>query len=97
MARPVVRVHLNSPWRAHLADHAGHCIRHHRQQATDYLFAELPGFKKQAVSPRPSRRCAGLLLGTEIGHNGWQVVAWCLGLTVLGYLWSTSLFNRDPK
>ncbi|MEU5022705.1 ABC transporter permease [Streptomyces milbemycinicus] len=39
----------------------------------------------------------GLLLGTEIGHNGWLAVAWCVGLTVLGYFWSMSLFNRDPK
>ncbi|MFH9615155.1 ABC transporter permease [Streptomyces pratensis] len=39
----------------------------------------------------------GLLLGTEIGHNGWLAVAWCLGLTVLGYLWSTSKFGQDPK
>ncbi|MCX5365676.1 ABC transporter permease [Streptomyces sp. NBC_00124] len=39
----------------------------------------------------------GLLLGTEIGHNGWLAVAWCLGLTVLGYFWSKSLFDRDPK
>ncbi|KOG23746.1 ABC transporter permease, partial [Streptomyces viridochromogenes] len=30
----------------------------------------------------------GLLLGTEIGHNGWLAVAWCLGLTALGYFWS---------
>ncbi|MEU9254952.1 ABC transporter permease [Streptomyces sp. NPDC048270] len=39
----------------------------------------------------------GLLLGTEIGHNGWLAVAWCLGLALLGYLWSTSLFGRDPR
>ena len=39
----------------------------------------------------------GLLLGSEIGHNGWLAVVWCLGLTVLGYTWSTSKFNRDPK
>ncbi|MEU4218530.1 ABC transporter permease [Actinoplanes sp. NPDC026623] len=39
----------------------------------------------------------GLLLGTEIGRNGWLTVAWCVGLTVLGYFWSTSTFNRDPK
>lgn len=39
----------------------------------------------------------GLLLGTEIGHNGWLAVAWCLGLTVLGYLWSKAAFDRDPK
>ncbi|KUN94020.1 ABC transporter permease [Streptomyces caeruleatus] len=39
----------------------------------------------------------GLLLGTEIGHNGWLAVAWCLALTTLGYFWSKSVFNRDPK
>ncbi|MFF1560524.1 ABC transporter permease [Streptomyces sp. NPDC058279] len=39
----------------------------------------------------------GLLLGTEIGHNGWLAVAWCVALTVLGYFWSTSKFNSDRK
>ncbi|MET7608720.1 ABC transporter permease [Streptomyces avermitilis] len=38
----------------------------------------------------------GLLLGTEIGNNGWIALAWCLGLTVLGYRWSKAQFNRDP-
>ncbi|MCX5412282.1 ABC transporter permease [Streptomyces sp. NBC_00059] len=39
----------------------------------------------------------GLLLGTEIGHNGWLAVAWSVGLAVLGYRWSTSKFSDDPK
>ncbi|MFE2027378.1 ABC transporter permease [Streptomyces hygroscopicus] len=39
----------------------------------------------------------GLLLGSEIGDNGWIAIVWCLGLTVLGYFWSASLFKRDPK
>ncbi|MFC8668843.1 ABC transporter permease [Streptomyces sp. NPDC057199] len=39
----------------------------------------------------------GLLLGTEIGHNGWLAIAWSLGLAVLGYFWSTAKFNSDPK
>ncbi|MFF2190846.1 ABC transporter permease [Streptomyces sp. NPDC058155] len=39
----------------------------------------------------------GLLLGTEIGNNGWLVIGWCLGLAMLGYLWSSSVFNRDQK
>ncbi|QHY95898.1 Daunorubicin/doxorubicin resistance ABC transporter permease protein DrrB [Streptomyces sp. S4.7] len=39
----------------------------------------------------------GLLLGTEIGNSGWLALAWCLGLAVLGYFWSTSKFNSDPK
>ncbi|MFJ6780908.1 ABC transporter permease [Streptomyces yangpuensis] len=39
----------------------------------------------------------GLLLGTEIGNNGWLALAWCLGLAVLGYRWSASKFGQDPK
>ncbi|MGT2532959.1 ABC transporter permease [Streptomyces nojiriensis] len=39
----------------------------------------------------------GLLLGSEIGNNGWLAVAWCTGLTVLGYFWSASKFNADPR
>ncbi|MFJ8660538.1 ABC transporter permease [Streptomyces sp. NPDC093795] len=39
----------------------------------------------------------GLLLGTEIGHNGWLAVGWCLALITLGYFWSKALYNRDPK
>ncbi|MGW1274069.1 ABC transporter permease [Streptomyces sp. NPDC002491] len=39
----------------------------------------------------------GLLLGTEIGDNGWIAIAWCIGLIVLGHRWSTAQFNRDPK
>ncbi|WP_228924417.1 ABC transporter permease [Streptomyces sp. DH7] len=39
----------------------------------------------------------GLLLGTEIGHNGWLAVAWSLGLVLLGYFWATSKFGQDPR
>ncbi|MCX4722474.1 ABC transporter permease [Streptomyces sp. NPDC090052] len=39
----------------------------------------------------------GLLLGSEIGYNGWLTVAWCVGLAVLGYYWSKSLFNRETR
>ena len=39
----------------------------------------------------------GLLLGSEIGYNGWLALAWCLALTLLGYRWSKAAFNRDPK
>ncbi|MFK0049459.1 ABC transporter permease [Streptomyces sp. NPDC090741] len=39
----------------------------------------------------------GLLLGTQIGNNGWLALGWCLALSVLGYFWSKAVFNRDPK
>ncbi|MFI7010367.1 ABC transporter permease [Streptomyces sp. NPDC050145] len=39
----------------------------------------------------------GLLQGTEIGHNGWLAVGWCLGLAVLGYFWSAAKFQGEPQ
>ncbi|MFI9809660.1 ABC transporter permease [Streptomyces sp. NPDC052301] len=40
----------------------------------------------------------GLLLGSGIGtKNAVLAVGWCVGLTVLGYLWSKAQFNREPK
>ncbi|MEE4489531.1 ABC transporter permease [Streptomyces sp. NPDC050529] len=39
----------------------------------------------------------GLLLGTEIGNNGWIAIGWCVVLVALGYRWSMAQFNRDPK
>jgi ABC-2 type transport system permease protein len=61
----------------------------------------MPGWFQPIAEYQPftpaTETLRGLLLGTEIGNNGWLTVAWCLGLTVLGYLWSTSKFNRDPR
>ncbi|MFI6004447.1 ABC transporter permease [Streptomyces sp. NPDC051366] len=39
----------------------------------------------------------GLLLGTEIGYNGWLALGWSIALIALGYRWSTASFNLDPK
>ncbi|MFJ5922510.1 ABC transporter permease [Kitasatospora sp. NPDC092948] len=39
----------------------------------------------------------GLLLGTPIGDNWWIALLWCAALTVLGYVWSRSQFDREPK
>ncbi|MER6203798.1 ABC transporter permease [Streptomyces sp. NPDC001586] len=39
----------------------------------------------------------GLLLGTEIGNNGWIAIGWCVALIALGYRWSMARFNRDPE
>ncbi|WP_371476932.1 ABC transporter permease [Kitasatospora sp. NBC_00315] len=39
----------------------------------------------------------GLLLGSGIGINGWLTVAWCVALATIGYFWTTSTFNRDPR
>jgi ABC-2 type transport system permease protein len=39
----------------------------------------------------------GLLLGTAIGNNAALSVAWCAGLSLVGFLWSRKLYNRDPS
>ncbi|WP_367321839.1 ABC transporter permease [Streptomyces sp. HUAS ZL42] len=40
----------------------------------------------------------GLLLGSGIGTTSAVLaVAWCLGLSLLGYLWSKAQFNREPR
>lgn len=38
----------------------------------------------------------GLLMGTPIGNSAVLAVAWCIGLTLLGYLGSRVMYNRDP-
>jgi ABC-2 type transport system permease protein len=38
----------------------------------------------------------GLLLGTPIGNSAIQAIAWCIGLTLVGYLLARVLYNRDP-
>ena len=37
-----------------------------------------------------------LLLGGEIGSRGLIAVAWCVAITVAGYLWARKLYDRDP-
>ncbi|WP_225805615.1 ABC transporter permease [Streptomyces sp. NK15101] len=63
--------------------------------------AQMPGWFQPIAQYQPFTPAVetlrGLLLGTEIGHNGWLALAWCLALTVLGHLWSKKVFNRDPR
>jgi ABC-2 type transport system permease protein len=39
----------------------------------------------------------GLLLGTPIGNSGLISIAWCVVITLVCYLWSKGLYNRDPS
>jgi ABC-2 type transport system permease protein len=38
----------------------------------------------------------GLLMGTEIGSSWLVAIAWCTGLSLVGFLWARSAFDRDP-
>ena len=37
-----------------------------------------------------------LLVGGEIGGKGLVAVAWCVAITLAGYLWARRLYDRDP-
>ena len=37
-----------------------------------------------------------LLLGGEIGSTALIAVAWCVAITLVGYLWARKLYDRDP-
>jgi ABC-type Na+ transport system ATPase subunit NatA len=39
----------------------------------------------------------GLLLGTSIGNSAIIAAAWCVGITVVSYVWARKLYNRDPS
>jgi ABC-2 type transport system permease protein len=36
----------------------------------------------------------GLLLGTSIGNSGLLAVGWCIGLSIVGYVWARRLYER---
>ncbi|MFE9427011.1 ABC transporter permease [Kitasatospora sp. NPDC006697] len=38
-----------------------------------------------------------LLMGTSVGNSAWISLAWGVGLSVLGFLWARSAFNREAK
>jgi ABC-2 type transport system permease protein len=37
----------------------------------------------------------GLLLGTAIGNSAGIAFAWCIGIAVIGFMWSRKAFNRE--
>jgi ABC-2 type transport system permease protein len=36
----------------------------------------------------------GLLLGTPLGSNAVLAIGWCVVITVAGYAWSTTIYER---
>ncbi len=39
----------------------------------------------------------GLLLGTPMGNSGVLAVAWCVAISLGGFVWARRLYNRDPS
>lgn len=65
--------------------------------ATDTMPAGLREFAEYQPFTPFTETIRGLLMGTEIGANGVISLAWCAGLTAVGYLWSSSIFRRQTR
>jgi ABC-2 type transport system permease protein len=63
---------------------------------TDSMPAGLRWFAEYQPFTPVIETVRGLLLGTPIGNDAAIAVAWCAGITLVGYLWAKKLYNRDP-
>ncbi|NMN93430.1 ABC transporter permease [Antrihabitans stalactiti] len=61
---------------------------------TDSLPTALRWFAEYQPFTPVTETLRGLLLGGPIGNNAVIAVAWCVALTLVGYFWAMSLFNR---
>ena len=50
-----------------------------------------------ALHPDHGDACAACCSAPRIGNNAWLAVAWCVAITVVGYVWARRLYNRDPS
>ena len=64
---------------------------------TDSMPAGLRAFAEYQPFTPVIETVRGLLMGTPIGSSAVIAGAWCAGITLAGYLWALTLFNRDPS
>ncbi len=64
---------------------------------TDSMPAGLRWFAEYQPFTPIMETLRGLLLGTEIGNSAVLAVGWCTLITALGFLWSRSIYKRDPS
>jgi ABC-2 type transport system permease protein len=59
----------------------------------------LPGWLRWFAEYQPFtpviKTVRGLLLGTSVGDSGLLAVGWCVLFTIVGYVWSKSLFRKE--
>lgn len=65
--------------------------------ATDTMPVGMRQFAEYQPFTPITETVRGLLMGTEIGNSGIISVAWCLGLALGGYLWSSSVFRKQTR
>ncbi|MFQ6393375.1 ABC transporter permease [Nocardia sp. KC 131] len=65
--------------------------------ATDTMPVGMRQFAEYQPFTPITETVRGLLMGTEIGNSGIISVAWCVGLALVGYLWSSSVFRKQSR
>jgi ABC-2 type transport system permease protein len=65
--------------------------------ATDTMPVVMRQFAEYQPFTPITETVRGLLMGTEIGNSGIISVAWCVGLALVGYLWSSSVFRKQSR
>lgn len=65
--------------------------------ATDTMPIGLRQFAEYQPFTPITETLRGLLMGTEIGANGWVSLAWCAVIAGGGYLWSKSIFRKQTS
>ncbi|MFF3221632.1 ABC transporter permease [Nocardia suismassiliense] len=65
--------------------------------ATDTMPVGLRQFAEYQPFTPITETVRGLLMGSEIGNNGILALAWCAGLTAVGFFWANSTFRRQTQ
>ncbi|MFD3744745.1 ABC transporter permease [Nocardia sp. NPDC058633] len=65
--------------------------------ATDTMPVGLRQFAEYQPFTPITETLRGLLMGTEIGINGWVSLAWCVVIAGGGFFWSKSIFSKQAK
>ena len=63
---------------------------------TDSMPASIRWFAEYQPFTPIMEMLRGLLMGTPIGNSGVLAVAWCVAITLLGFVWSVRLYERNP-
>ena len=64
---------------------------------TDSMPAGLRWFAEYQPFTPIMETLRGLLLGTQIGNSALLATGWCLLIAAIGFVWSRSLYKRDPS
>ncbi|MDL4818693.1 ABC transporter permease [Actinomadura opuntiae] len=58
----------------------------------------MPGWLRSFTDNQPMTQVIealrALMMDGRVGDHGWISVAWCAGITVVGYVWSRSVFSK---